>query len=133
MITAVIIGVHDGVVLAADSPSTLYSSARRCPVLGVLNVYDKDRAIRRNINKINTGFLLGGYSSGEPLVESWLIEVTNGVAGILVDLRKKDPALVGFQVLSRIAGESSPDTWPGVSGIPSGSNCFCSDANSGRH
>jgi hypothetical protein len=186
MSIAVIIGVHDGVVLAADSASTLtVGSAAPQPggrqVVGVLNVYDNankifnlykgrplgcitfgsgsignasistllkdlrakltsrewefdpdhytikqvaeilahflsdecnrvsDQAVRQNVNM---GFLLGGYSSGEPLGESWSVEMKNGVAGSPIELRKKhDPGISwGGQgeVLSRIVLGYSP-------------------------
>jgi hypothetical protein len=173
MSIAVIIGVHDGVVLAADSASTLTVGLPQPgsqPVVGVLNVYDNankifnickgqpigcitfgsgsignasiatlvkdlrykltkgevtltngtikfdskhytitqvaeilarfldeecakvsDPAVRKGINM---GFLLGGYSSDEPLGESWSVEIKNGVAGHRVELRKKhDPGI----------------------------------------
>src|ERR1022692_3655639 len=61
---------------------------------------------------INMGFLLGGYSSDEPLGESWSVEIKNGVAGHPVELRKKhDPGISwGGQgeVLSRIVQGYSP-------------------------
>jgi hypothetical protein len=192
MSIAVIIGVHDGVVLAADSASTLTVGVPQPgsqPVVGVLNVYDNankifniykgqpigcitfgsgsignasiatlvkdlrykltkgevtltngtikfdpkqytitqvaeilalfldeectkvsDPAVRKGINM---GFLLGGYSSDEPLGESWSVEIKNGVAGHPVELRKKhDPGISwGGQgeVLSRIVQGYSPD------------------------
>lgn len=185
MSIAVIIGVHDGVVLAADSASTLTLGGAQpgvpAGVVGVLNVYDNankifnlykgrplgcvtfgsgsignasistllkdlrakltanelgfspdrytikqvaeivasflgdeckrvsDLALRRNIN---VGFLLGGYSSNEPLGESWSVEITNGEPGNPVELRKKhDPGIswggMG-EVLSRIVLGYSP-------------------------
>src|ERR1039457_6817350 len=191
MSIAVIIGVHDGVILAADSASTLTVGLPQPgsqPVVGVLNVYDNankifnickgqpigcitfgsgsignasiatlvkdlrykltkgevtltngtikfdskhytitqvaeilarfldeecakvsDPAVRKGINM---GFLLGGYSSDEPLGESWSVEIKNGVAGHPVELRKKhDPGISwGGQgeVLSRIVQGYSP-------------------------
>jgi hypothetical protein len=61
---------------------------------------------------VNMGFLLGGYSSGEPLGESWSIEMTNGVAGTPVELRKKDDPGISWggqgEVLSRIVQGYSP-------------------------
>jgi hypothetical protein len=185
MSIAIIIGVHDGVVLAADSATTLTVSGIPQPgvqpLTGVVNVYDNankifnlykgcpigcitfgsgsignasiatlikdlrskltsrgiefdpnsytikqvadilvrfltdecnrvsDAAMRRNIN---IGFLLGGYSSNEPLGESWSVEVANGVAGSPVELRKKhDPGISwGGQgeILSRIVLGYSP-------------------------
>jgi hypothetical protein len=191
MSIAVIVGVHDGVVLAADSASTLtVGGVAPAPnphppglrqIVGVLNVYENankifnlhkgrplgcitfgsgsignasistllkdlrvklvnrewsfdpehytikqvaeilahflsdecnkvpDQAVRRNVNM---GFLLGGYSSGEPLGESWSIEMTNGVAGTPVELRKKDDPGISWggqgEVLSRIVQGYSP-------------------------
>lgn len=187
MSIAIIIGVHDGVVLAADSASTLTVGGAPQPglpnvnVVGVLNVYDNankifnlykgrplgcitfgsgsignasistllkdlrakltakelgfdpdhytikqvaeiiarfladecnrvpDAAIRRTINM---GFLLGGYSSDEPLGESWSVEIKNGQAGNPTELRQKhDPGIswggMG-EVLSRIVLGYSP-------------------------
>jgi hypothetical protein len=184
MSIAVIIGVHDGVVLAADSASTLTVAGAPQPMPGglqavsVLNVYDNankifnlykgkplgcitfgsgsignasistlmkdlrakvtanelgfspdkytirqvaetfladecskisDVALRQNTN---IGFLLGGYSSGEGLGESWSVEITKGEAGNPVELRKKhDPGIswggMG-EVLSRIVLGYSP-------------------------
>src|ERR1035437_2357099 len=186
MSIAVIIGVHDGVVLAADSASTL-TLWRTAPqpgsrqVVGVLNVYDNankifnlykgrplgcitfgsgsignasistllkdfrvrltsrewefdpdhytikqvseilarflsdecdkvsDQAVRRNVTM---GFLLGGYSSGEPLGESWSVEMKSGVAGSPLELRKKHDSGISWggqgEVLSRIVQGYSP-------------------------
>lgn len=192
MSIAVIIGVHDGVVLAADSASMLTVGVPQQPgsqpAVGVLNVYDNANKIfnlykgkpigcitfgsgsignasiatlvkdlRFKLTKgdvkltngvikfdpkhyaivqvaeilarfldeecakvsdaaerkgINMGFLLGGYSSDEPLGESWSVEIKNGVAGHPVELRKKhDPGISwGGQgeVLSRIVQGYSP-------------------------
>jgi hypothetical protein len=187
MSIAVIIGVHDGVVLAADSASTL-TVGGNVPrpgvpgtIVGVLNVYDNankifnlykghplgcitfgsgsignasistllkdlrakltnrelgfdpnhytirqvaeilarfladecssitDLAMRRDVNM---GFFLGGYSSGEPLGESWSVEIKNGESGNPVELRQKhDPGIswggMG-EVLYRIVAGYSP-------------------------
>jgi hypothetical protein len=185
MSIAVIIGVHDGVVLAADSASTLTVGGIPQPggpqLVGVLNVYEnankifnlykglplgcttfgsgsignasiatliKDlrtkltnremdfnpdrytveqvtetlaRFLTDECNKlpdpamrqgINVGFLLGGYSSGEALGESWSIEISNGQAGNPVELRKKDDSGISWggqgEVLSRIVLGYSP-------------------------
>jgi hypothetical protein len=45
MSIAVVVGVHDGVVIAADSASTLMVSVAPNTVAGIANVYD-------NANKI---------------------------------------------------------------------------------
>src|ERR1035441_8424945 len=61
---------------------------------------------------INMGFLLGGYSSDEPLGESWSVEIKNGVAGHPVELRKKHDRGISWggqgEVLSRIVQGYSP-------------------------
>jgi hypothetical protein len=68
-----------------------------------------DPAMRRSVNM---GFLLGGYSSGEPLGESWLIEMVNGVAGGPIELRKKDDSGISWggqgEILNRIVMGYSP-------------------------
>lgn len=186
MSIAVIVGVHDGVVLAADSASTLtVGGTAPLPgvhhVVGVLNVYENankifnlykghplgcitfgsgsignasistllkdlrvkltnrewdfdpshytikqvaeilgrfltdecnkvsDQAVRRSVNM---GFLLGGYSTGEPLGESWSVEMINGVAGSPIELRKRHDSGISWggqgEVLSRIVLGYSP-------------------------
>jgi len=185
MSIAVIIGVHDGVVLAADSASTLMvgpaPQTGSPQVIGVVNVYDnankifnlyKGRPIgcitfgsgsignasiatlikdlRAKLTKremafdpdnytirqvaetlasfltdecsklpdsatrsaINVGFLLGGYSSGEALGESWSVEIASGKAGSPIELRKKDDCGISWggqgEALSRIVLGYSP-------------------------
>ena len=180
-----IIGVHDGVVLAADSASTLMvtGSMPQGPqtVNGVVNVYDnankifnlykglpvgcitfgtgsignssiatliKDLRAKLTENElgfdpnrytikqvaeilatflgeecikvtdpvmrqgINLGFLLGGYSSGEALGESWSVEIKNGVAEQPVELRQKQDPGISWggqgEALSRIVLGYSP-------------------------
>jgi len=39
---------------------------------------------------INTGFLVGGYSSGQSLGESWSVEIKQGIPAAPVKLREKD-------------------------------------------
>jgi hypothetical protein len=162
MSIAVLIGVHDGLVLAADSASTLVISAQQGGPVAA-NVYDnankifnlikgkplgcatfgsgsigsasigtliKDFRVKLSVRDpkqnefkfdikdytteqvagsladflgrecqklkgpelaaITIGFLVGGYSSGESLGESWSVEITQGVPGKPVKLREKD-------------------------------------------
>jgi hypothetical protein len=164
MSIAVLIGVHDGLVLAADSASTL--SARGPMGSGVLNVYEnankifnlykgerfiklgcitfgsggignssiatlikdfrdhitqgdlgfnrKDYSVKdvatilgnflgeecskikdqEMLQGLNIGLLIGGYSSGETLGESWSVEIKKGVPAEPIELRKKqDPGI----------------------------------------
>jgi hypothetical protein len=163
MSIAVLIGVHDGLVLAADSASTLVINT--APQGGPLaaNVYDnankifnlvkgkslgcatfgagsigsasigtliKDFRVKLSVSNptvnefkfdikdytmeqvtalladflakecqklkaqelaaITIGFLVGGYSSGQSLGESWSVEIQQGVAGKPTKLREKD-------------------------------------------
>jgi hypothetical protein len=162
MSIAVLIGVHDGLVLAADSASTLvvnsapqglqaanvYDNANKifnlvkgkplgCAIFGSgsigsasigtlikdfrvkLSVHDPEKnefkfdienytmeQVSRlladflaeksqklkgpELAAITIGLLVGGYSSGESLGESWSIEITQGVAGKPTKLREKD-------------------------------------------
>jgi hypothetical protein len=162
MSIAVLIGVHDGLVLAADSASTLVVNAPQGSVMAS-NVYDnankifnlikgkslgcatfgsgsigsasigtliKDFRVKLSVENpkenefefdiknytmqqvagllakflgdeckklkaaeltaINIGFLVGGYSSGESLGESWSVEINQGVPGPPTKLREKD-------------------------------------------
>jgi hypothetical protein len=204
MSIAVIIGVHDGVVLAADSASTLMVMGAPQPMApgapspavvgrGVLNVYDNANKIfnlykghpvgcitfgsgsignasistllkdlrakltNRELNfnpdqytikqvaeilsqflneecsklpdqatlrGVNVGFLLGGYSSGEPLGESWSVEIKNGLAGDPLELRKKHESGLSWggmgEVLSRIVLGYSPQLFQVLSQATSG-------------
>lgn len=163
MSIAVLIGVHDGLVLAADSASTLMISLPQQGGTMAANVYDnankifnlikgrplgcatfgsgsignasigtliKDFRVKLSVsdpkenelkfdvknytmeqvaglladflakecNKlkppeikaITLGFLVGGYSSGESLGESWSVEIKQGIAGKPTKLREKD-------------------------------------------
>ena len=165
MSIAVLIGVHDGLVLAADSASTLliklppqggqmaanvYDNANKifnlikgkplgCATFGSgsignasigtlikdfrlkLSVSDpKENELKFDVTNytmeqvaglladflakecqklkppelagITIGFLVGGYSSGESLGESWSVEIKQGVAGKPTKLRDKDQA-----------------------------------------
>src|SRR5258708_6929069 len=147
MSIAILIGVHDGLVLAADSASTLVVSTVPGVAAGVANVYDNAnkifnlykgrpigcitfgagsvgnssigtiiKDIRQRLSdgqeprfdpdkytvqgvaeiiadsigaecqkqspalllQMNIGFLVGGYSTGETLGESWSVEITAG-------------------------------------------------------
>ena len=68
-----------------------------------------DDALRHSIN---IGFLLGGYSSGEALGESWSVEIRGGVAAAPAELRKKHEPGISWggmgEVLSRIVLGYSP-------------------------
>jgi hypothetical protein len=163
MSIAVLIGVHDGLVLAADSASTLVMSPPGGPQMDAANVYDnankifnlikgkplgcatfgsgsignssigtliKDFRVKLSVTDpkknefnfdvtdytmervtqlladflaeksqqlkgpqlaaISIGLLVGGYSSGESLGESWSIEINQGVAGKPTKLREND-------------------------------------------
>jgi hypothetical protein len=69
----------------------------------------KDPAAKQGIN---IGFLLGGYSSGEELGESWSLEVKQGRADPPQELRRKEDAGLSWggqgELLSRIALGFSP-------------------------
>jgi hypothetical protein len=182
MSIAVIIGVHDGVVLAADSASTLaVAAAPGVQGVNVLNVYENANKIfnlhkgrplgcitygsgsignasiatlmkdlreklRKKelgfdpdnytikgvadiltafldsecakvtdpvvVNGISMGFLLGGYSSKEPLAESWSLEINQGKTTGITELRKKEDAGLSWggqgELLSRVALGYSP-------------------------
>lgn len=164
MSIAVIIGVHDGIVLAADSASTLTISLAPGAMAGIANVYDNankifnlykgkpigcvtfgagsignssigtlikdlrlalmdkkkgkeleiafdpdnykledvakalakflgDECQKQNpaiLPTLNIGFLVGGYSTGQPLGESWLVEIKAGVPIHPKQLRQPD-------------------------------------------
>lgn len=184
MSIAVLIGVHDGLVLAADSASTLVFNA---PQGGIMtsNVYDnankifnlikgrslgcatfgsgsigsasigtliKDFRVKLSVKDpkenefkfdiknyrmeqvveslagflgkecqklkppeltaINIGFLVGGYSSGESLGESWAVEIKQGVPGTPTKLREKDQPGVNWggqgEALQRLVLGFSP-------------------------
>jgi 20S proteasome alpha/beta subunit len=157
MSIAVLIAVHDGIVLAADSASTL--TATTPAGVGIVNVYDnankifnlykglpmgcitfgsgsignasvatlmKDLRVLLTkkqlgfdpenytieqvasilaqfldtecqkltdpliVQAVSMGYLIGGYSSGETLAESWSVEVQNGKASDPKKLRNKE-------------------------------------------
>ena len=163
MSIGVLIGVHDGLVLAADSASTLLVSLPQQGGQTAANVYDnankifnlikgkplgcttfgsgsignasigtliKDFRLKLSVGDptknefkfdvtnytmeqvtglladflakeckklkppelaaITIGFLIGGYSSGESLGESWSVEIKQGIAGKPIKLREKD-------------------------------------------
>src|SRR5947209_4119431 len=162
MSIAVLIGVHDGLVLAADSASTLvvnnpqggmmasnvYDNANKifnlvkgkslgCATFGSGSIGNasigtliKDFRVKLSVKDpkanefefdikhytmqqvaellasflgneckklkppelaaITIGFLVGGYSSGESLGESWSVEINQGVPGTPTKLREKD-------------------------------------------
>jgi hypothetical protein len=184
MSIAVLIGVHDGLVLAADSASTLvinvpqggmmatnvYDNANKifnlikgeplgCVTFGSgsigsasiatlikdfrkklsakdpesnefkfdINDYNMEQVARLladflggecqklkppELTTINIGFLVGGYSSGESLGESWSVEINQGMAGKPLKLREKDQPGLNWggqaEVLQRIVLGFSP-------------------------
>lgn len=184
MSIAVLIGVHDGLVIAADSASTLvvtppqggamaanvYDNANKifnlikgqplgCATFGTgsigsasigtlikdfrkklsekeksknefgfdINNYtmeqvaqllssflgkECDRLKPPELTNINIGFLVGGYSSGESLGESWGVEIHQGVPGKPSKLREKNQPGVNWggegEVLQRIMLGFSP-------------------------
>jgi hypothetical protein len=180
MSIAVLIGVHDGLVLAADSASTLMVSIAPGTVAGVANVYDNAnkifnlykgrpvgcitfgagsignssigtliKDIRKRLTdgefdfdpknytmqrvaeivstvlgeecqkqepavlvNLNIGFLFGGYSTNQPLGESWSVEVKAGVPTAPIQLRSPDQAGISWggmsEVLQRIVVGFSP-------------------------
>ncbi|HME32562.1 MAG TPA: hypothetical protein VKG65_07415 [Terriglobales bacterium] len=188
MSIAVLIGVHDGLVLAADSASTLvinvpqggtmatnvYDNANKifnlikgeplgCVTFGsgsigsasiatLIKDFRKKLSVRdpksnefkfdiKNYNMeqvaglladflggecqklrppeltaINIGFLVGGYSSGESLGESWSVEIKQGVPGKPLKLREKDQPGLNWggqaEVLQRIVLGFSPRIFP---------------------
>jgi len=183
MSIAVLIGVHDGLVLSADSASTLIVTTPQGPMAS--NVYDNANKIfnlikgkpmgcatfgsgsigsasigtlikdfRKKLSvpdpkvnefkfniadykmervaqllaeflgneckklkpaemgAINIGFLVGGYSTGESLGESWSVEIKQGVPTAPIKLREKDQPGVSWggqsEALQRIVLGFSP-------------------------
>jgi len=83
-----------------------------------------DPAVKQGIN---VGFMLGGYSSGGVLGESWSLEIQQGKACPPVELRKKEDAGLSWggqgELLSRIALGFSPalfETLADATGNPKG-------------
>ncbi|MGA8367392.1 MAG: hypothetical protein WB716_08755 [Candidatus Acidiferrales bacterium] len=64
------------------------------------------------LTAINIGFLVGGYSSGESLGESWSVEINQGAASKPIKLREKDQAGINWggqtEVLQRLVLGFSP-------------------------
>jgi hypothetical protein len=64
------------------------------------------------LQSINIGFLIGGYSTGESLGESWAVEIRQGVPGAPSKLREKDQPGINWggeaEVLQRIVLGFSP-------------------------
>jgi hypothetical protein len=194
---AVIIGVHDGVVLAADSASTLTVSVAPGSAAGVANVYDnankifnlyrglpigcvtfgagsignssigtliKDlRAVLMDKKKaeeleiefdpgkykleqvaailakflgdecqkqpammsvMNIGFLIGGYSTGQPHGESWLVEIKAGVPTVPRELRAPDQPGISWggigEAIQRLILGFSPMIFPLLASVSGG-------------
>lgn len=187
MSIAVLIGVHDGLVIAADSASTLSISVAPGAIAGIANVYDnankifnlykgrpigcvtfgsgsignssigtlikdlraalmdKEKAKKLQIEFdpddytmkkvaeivakflgdecqkqnpvvlpiMNIGFLLGGYSTGSSLGESWSVEIKAGKATPPTQLRQPDQAGISWggmsEALQRIVIGYSPN------------------------
>lgn len=177
MSIAVLIGVHDGLVIAADSASTLVLNGPQGAPMA-MNVYDNAHKVfnlikgeplgcatfgsgsignasigtlikdfrkklsvgdphanefKFNVGKftmeevttllakflgdeatkltpvqqtnINVGFLVGGYSSGESLGESWLVELRAGIPQAPTKLRKEiNPESIGAERARRSNG-----------------------------
>lgn len=179
MSIAVLIGVHDGLVVAADSASSLTVSVAPGVAAGVANVYDNAnkifnlykgrpigcvtfgsgsignssigtiiKDIRARLAKkelgfdpddytvqnvativstylgeecqkapaalpnLNIGFFFYGYSSGQPLGESWSVEIKAGVPAAPVRLRAPEDAGISWggmgEVLQRMVLGFSP-------------------------
>src|SRR6266851_6150459 len=138
MSIAVLIGVHDGLVLASDSASTLMITA--APNLaGIANVYDNTNKIfnlykGKSIGCIAYGAGSIGNSSIGTLIKDLRVKLTDGelgfdpdkytmeqVANILVDFlgsecQKQNPAVqvtlnIGLLLGGYSAGESLGETW----------------------
>src|ERR1022692_3646243 len=101
MSIAVIIGVHDGVVLAADSASTLTVGVPQQPgsqpAVGVLNVYDNANKIfnlykGKPIGCITFGSGRIGNASIATLVKDLRFKLTKGDVKLTNDVIKFDPS-----------------------------------------
>lgn len=189
---AVLIGVHDGLVLSADSASTLTVSVAPGTVTGVANVYDnankifnlykgrpigcitfgagsignssigtliKDirlRLTRRELGfdpdnytmqgvaaavakalaeecgrqpvasraNLNIGLLFGGFSTNQPLGESYSVDINAGVAGEPRELRPREHAGISWggasEVLQRIVLGFSPQLYGALAEVSGG-------------
>lgn len=196
MSIAIVIGVHDGVVIASDSASTLSVSVAPTVVAGVLNVYNnankvfnlykgmpigcvtfgagsignssigtlikdlraklmrKDEAEKlgfdparytmEGISKIvakflgdecskqpdatqaslNIGLLLGGYSTGEALGETWNVEIRAGRSLPPRQMRKPEEPGVSWggasEVIQRIIWGFSPNLFSVLASVSGG-------------
>lgn len=195
MSIAVIIGVHDGVVLAADSASTLTISLAPGAMAGVANVYDNankifnlykgkpigcvtfgagsignssigtlikdlraalmdkkkadeleikfnpedykledvaatlakflgDECKKQNpatLPSMNIGFLVGGYSTGKPHGESWLVEIQKGLPTPPKQLRAPEQPGLSWggigEAIQRLILGFSPQIFPALAEV----------------
>ena len=197
MSIAVLINVHDGIVIAADSASALTVSVAQS-VAGIANVYDnankifnlykgrpigcvtfgngsignssistvikdlraelmdeskakrfdppfdphdytmegvskivatffKNECQKQHpaiLQKMNIGFLLGGYSTGSSLGESWSVDIKNGIPSAPKLLRPRDQVGISWggttEVIQRIVLGFSPNFFQALSEVQKG-------------
>jgi hypothetical protein len=92
-----------------------------CELLGEFLGRECDKLSEADRLNINTGFLIGGYSSDQSLGESWSLEIKEGIAGKPEKLREKDQAGINWggqaEVLQRIILGFSPGIYEVLSQV----------------